>query len=96
MNEKLMRSFMSMIPPETIASAFEGIPKLIAQEKNKHQLVEGETESVIVLFEDADGNVNASIAALNDEHKIVRQIETYLVKDLIMKFLTPQQDVNRS
>ena len=86
MNSSLVNMILSMVSDDQIDSMLAGISKGLIEYKNSFELLDGEHETMIVMF-DASGVLNASIVATDTDNKIIRQIETHLVSDLVKKLL---------
>ncbi|NOY50456.1 MAG: hypothetical protein GXO88_07840 [Chlorobi bacterium] len=91
MSPAIMKMLTAMVGPEQIAEMVDGLSAQLITYKNSFALLDGEEELTIILFED-EGQMAATIAALDENNKIIRQVETVFIKDLFLKILKPQKD----
>lgn len=77
-----------MIPENQIRGAIDVLSKALIDYKNQFPLIEENNEEaiVIILFEE-DNHLFASVAAHDHDNKIIRQIQSVLVSDLLSKML---------
>lgn len=85
-NPAIIKMITAMIGTDQIAEMVDGLTAQLVEHKNTFALLDGEDEIVIILFED-EKKIAYTIAALNADNKIVRQIETDFIKNLFLKLL---------
>jgi hypothetical protein len=86
MNPAIFKMVSAMIGPAEIGEMIDSLAPAIVKYTESFALLEGEEEATIILFEDK-GQLCVTIAAIDDNNRIVRQIETMFIKDLFLKLL---------
>ncbi len=86
MNNQIASMVLSMLGDDKINDILHGFSQYLIDYKNTFHLKTGESEIVLVLF-DQNETVYMAVSAINDNNKIVRQIETKLLTDILAKII---------
>ena len=86
--QSMLSKMLSMIPDEQLNSSIEMLTKQLIEYKNQFEILpENNEETIIIaLFEDKK-QLFAAVCATDSENKIVRQITTVLVNELLQSML---------